>query len=180
MPRAAHDISAAVVAPISLAAAARVIDHYEPTASFASHAFGLFCGEILLGAVIYGADPIGNLRQASVPTLALKRGALLPGAPFNAASKLIGRSIRQLPRRIRQVVAFADSTHGERGVVLKAAGFTIAPSYSGKRVMVHHRGKLISERTARHRFGTSSARQLAALGLKVETVPRRQRYAVMR
>jgi hypothetical protein len=140
-PLVPHDISTAHVRPITVKAAAEVIELYEPAAPFATHAFGLFCGETLLGVVTYGPDPISNLRQSSTPTLALKRGAILPVAPFNAASKLIGRSMRQLPREIRRVVAFTDCTHGEHGCVLIASGFRIGPSYSGRRVVVCHRGR---------------------------------------
>jgi hypothetical protein len=42
------------------------------------------------------------------------------------------------------------------------------------------RGRVLSERSARRLFGTSSVPKLAALGLKVETVPRRFRYVLAR
>jgi hypothetical protein len=57
-------------------------------------------------------------------------------------------------------------------VIYKAAGFQlVGPSRGGRRVMVHYAGRVLSERSARRLFGTSSVPKLAALGLKVETVP---------
>jgi hypothetical protein len=174
-----HDIRLAEIRPITRQAAAAVITLFEPMPAVVTHCFGLFFGPVLAGAVCFGPDYVANLRPQP-ESIALKRGVLLPHAPRNSASKLIRGSMRQLPSEYRTVTAYVDCTHGERGVVLKAAGFTIGPSYSGRRVLVYHRGKFISERMARHRFGTSSALRLAAMGLRVETVPRRTRYTAAR
>jgi hypothetical protein len=70
---------------------------------------------------------------------------------------------------------------GNRAYVSRAAGFEeIGPSRGGRRVLVHYQGRVISEREARRLFGTSRAAKLAALGLKVETVPRRARWCAER
>jgi hypothetical protein len=62
-------------------------------------------------------------------------------------------------------------------VIYKAAGFLPAgASHGGRRVLVRYQGQWLSERSARQRFGTSSAAKLAKLGFKVETVPRRSRW----
>jgi hypothetical protein len=74
-----------------------------------------------------------------------------------------------------------DATVGERGAIYKAAGFLpIKTAKSGRRALVRFRGQYLSERSARRRFGTSSARKLAKLGLRVETVPRRLRWFAFR
>jgi hypothetical protein len=78
------------------------------------------------------------------------------------------------------VTAFSDAAQGERGVIYRAAGFVDVGASRGRRVLVHCEGKIISERRARGRFGTASAHRLAALGFKVETVPRRCRYIALR
>jgi hypothetical protein len=89
--------------------------------------------------------------------------------------------MRLLPKQYTVVTAFSDSTLGERGVIYQAAGLLpVGASRGGRRVLVRYQGKLISERSARRRFGTSSARKLAQLGLRVETVPRRQRWFAFR
>jgi hypothetical protein len=55
--------------------------------------------------------------------------------------------------------------------IYKAAGFLPSPGANGgRRALVRLRGVYLSERSARARFGTSSARKLAKLGLRVETV----------
>jgi hypothetical protein len=79
------------------------------------------------------------------------------------------------------VTAFSDSTLGERGVIYQAAGFLpVGASRGGRRVLVRYQGQWLSERSARARFGTGSAQQLAKLGFKVETMPRRQRWFAFR
>jgi hypothetical protein len=90
--------------------------------------------------------------------------------------------MRLLPPHYKIVTAFSDATLGERGVIYKAAGFFSAHvvTQGRRRVLVRYRGKMLSERSARRRFGTSSARQLARLGFRVETVPRRCRYFAFR
>ena len=90
-------------------------------------------------------------------------------------------SAEMLPPQFRVVTAFADALHGERGAIYKAVGFTeIGPSQGGRRVQVFHRCKFISERSARRRFGTSSAPRLAAMGLRAESTQRRTRYLALR
>jgi hypothetical protein len=86
-----------------------------------------------------------------------------------------------LPACFSSVIAYADATLGERGAIYRAAGFTpIGASCGGRRVKVHFQGRVLSERAARRRFGTSSAPKLGALGLKVETFPRRLRWIAFR
>jgi hypothetical protein len=48
------------------------------------------------------------------------------------------------------------------------------------RIKVAERAELISERSPRRRFGTGSAAKLAAMGFRVETVPRRSRWFAFR
>ena len=161
-------------------AAARVITLFEPMPAIVTHCFGLFFGDTLAGAVVYGPEYGYNLRPAT-GNIGLLRGASLPQAPRNSGSRLIRQSMRQLPPQYRVVTAFVDHTHGEFGRVSRAAGFTeVGPSQGGRRVQIYHRGKLISERSARRQFGTSSAPRLAAMGLRVETTPRRTRYLCSR
>jgi hypothetical protein len=170
------DIRDSVVRPISREAAARVITLFEPMPAVVTHAFGLFFGDTLAAAVVYGPEYGHNLRP-TMGNIGLLRGASLPWAPRNCGSKLVRASMRLLPPQFTRVVAFSDPTHGERGVIYRAAGFTeIGPSLGGRRVFVHHQGKVLSDRSARRVFGTSSAPRLAAMGLRVETTPRRTRW----
>jgi hypothetical protein len=167
----------AVVRPVSLREAKHIVERHEPMAAGATLAFGLFVSNVLASVVVFGVYPSVNLAPRYEQTIALLRGVTLPWAPMNCGSKLIRRAMDQLPARYTSVIAFSDATIGERGAIYRAAGFTcIGASRGGRRVLVHHQGKIISERIARRRFGTASAPKLAALGLKVETVPRRSRW----
>jgi hypothetical protein len=181
---AVGSLANARVRPISWADAKQIITLYEPMPRVSSGlAFGLFVGDALASALVFGPDPAANLwRRFDGQIIALLRGACAPWAPRNAGSKLIRGAMRLLPPHYKIVTAFSDATLGERGVIYKAAGFLSAGvmSAGGRRVLVRFRGKMLSERSARRRFGTSSARQLAKLGLKVETVPRRERYFAFR
>jgi hypothetical protein len=169
----------AVVRPISLRQARRIVEQYEPMCAIAIHAYGLFIAGALASVVVFGAHPAGNLSPRHAGRIALLRGATLPWAPRNCGSKLIRRAMALLPARYTAVTAFSDPTLGENGTIYRAAGFRcIGPSSGGRRVLVHYQGRVLSERAARSRFGTSATR-LAALGLKVETVPRRERWVAV-
>jgi hypothetical protein len=83
------------VRPISREAAARVITLFEPMPAIVTHCFGLFFGDTLAGAVVYGPEYGHNLRPAT-GNIGLLRGASLPQAPRNSGSRLIH------PRRHRK------------------------------------------------------------------------------
>jgi hypothetical protein len=60
----------------------------------------LFIGDQLAAAVVFGPDPIANLRHRyNGSTIALLRGACTPWAPRNAGSKLIRGAMRLLPKQ---------------------------------------------------------------------------------
>jgi hypothetical protein len=100
--------------------------------------------------------------------------ACLPQAPRNSGSRLIRGAMRQLRLLPTPSTASAVRSTKPRGFV------EIGPSQGGRRVQVFHRGRFISERSARRRFGTASAPGLAAMGLRVESTPRRTRYLASR
>ena len=176
--RPAVSLAHAVVRPIALSDARQVIEQREPMCGGATLAYGLFLGHTLASVVVCGIHPASNLSPRYHQTIALLRGVTLPWAPRNCSSKLIRRAMDLLSAAsYTRVIAFSDSTLGERGVIYRAAGFQpIGASRGGRRVQVHFQGRVLSERGARRLFGTSSAPKLAALGLKVETVPRRLRW----
>jgi hypothetical protein len=181
----AVSLASATVRPICWNDAKRIITLYEPMPGVVSSglAYGLFIDGVIAGAVVFGPDPAANLwRRFDGQAIALLRGACAPWAPRNAGSMLVRGAMRLLPPQYKIVTAFSDATLGERGVIYKAAGFhavgVMTPG--GRRVLVRYGGQWLSERSARQRFGTSSGRQLARLGYRVETVPRRSRYFAFR
>jgi hypothetical protein len=163
-------LTKATVRLITWRDAKEIISLYEPMPAVSSLAYGLFIGDHLAAAVVFCPDPSANLQDHyNGSTIALLRGACAPRAPRNAASKLIRAAMRLLPKQYKVVTAFADATVGERG-----------GSKGGRRVLIRYQGRWLSERSARRRFGTSSASKLARLGFRVETVPRRERWFAFR
>jgi hypothetical protein len=177
--RTTTSLASATVRPIPLKEAKAIVEAYEPFCFTAgAFAFGLYLGPALASVVVFGPPAEANLRPGN--SIVLRRGVTLPWAPRNCASKLIRRAMDQLPARYTTVLAYSDRMTGETGTIYRAAGFEQRPSRGGRRVLVHYQGRVLSERAARQRFGTSRPIELAALGLKVETVPRRMRYVAAR
>jgi hypothetical protein len=161
MPPASHKgISAATVRPVSLVQARAIIEKYEYLGSMpavARYAFGLFFGDRLSGAVVYGDEytenrGVWNRYGFGGKIIALLRGVCLPWAH-----------------------------PGEIGTVYQACGFDyVGQMYRGTRALIHYEGRVISERQAKRKFGTCGRRALARLGIRSHLVPRRSRYFAFR
>jgi hypothetical protein len=172
-----------------LAEARAIIERYEYLGTMpavALYAFGIFFGDRCGGCVVYGPEYAENRKVwdkygFTGKIIALLRGACLPWAPPNSASKLIRGSIAQLPPHLRVVTATACRAAGERGVIYKAAGFDcVGQMYPGTRALISYEGRVISERQAKRLFGTCGRRELAQLGIRSQLVPRRERYFAFR
>lgn len=101
--------------------------HYARRVPSISYCFGLYFGDCLVGVVSYGVPPSASLRcgVAGVDNagrvLELNRLVLLHNKP-NEASRLVGGSLRLLPRD-SIVVSFADASMGHVGFVYQATNF---------------------------------------------------------
>jgi hypothetical protein len=156
------------VEPISRREAGPFIKAHEHlgTLGNASVFFGLRCpvGR-LIGALGFGHGP-----HASGGDVVLERGACLPGAPRNAASFLIGRSIR-LGRKLfgwASIKAYSDPRFGEAGLVYKAAGFRqCPPSKHGNRFRyaLIVAGRVLSDRAIYRRHGSHAAARAAGAAI---------------
>jgi hypothetical protein len=183
------DIATAKVRPIPLAEARAIIKQYEwlgTMPAVARFAFGIFFGNRLGGAVVYGPEYAENRGVWSRygwtgRIIGLLRGACLPWAHRHSASKLIRRSMALLPERFRVVTATCCKAAGEVGTIYQAAGFDyLGQMYRGTRALIHYAGKIMSERQAKRRFGTCGRRALARIGIRSHLVPRRSRYFAFR
>jgi hypothetical protein len=143
------------VRPISLSEARAVIEKHEYLGSmpaFARWAFGIFFGDRLGGAVVYGDEYAENRGvwdryNFTGRIVALKRGACLPWAHPHSASKLIRRSMDLLPERFKVVTATCCKAAGEIGTIYQACGFDyIGQMRRGMRALIYYAGKIISER----------------------------------
>jgi hypothetical protein len=182
-------IGSATVRPIPLSEARAIIEQHEYLGTMpavARCAFGIFFGERLGGAVVYGDEYTENRGVwdrygFTGRIIALLRGACLPWAHPRAASKLIRRSMALLPERFRVVTDTCCKAAGEIGTIYQAAGFAyLGQMYRGSRALIHYAGKIISERQAKRKFGTCGRRALAKLGIRAHLVPRRSRYFAFR
>jgi hypothetical protein len=186
---ASADISTAEVRPIALSEAAKIIRRYEWLGSMpaaARWAFGIFFDNRLGGAVVYGNEYAENRGVwdrygYSGKIIALKRGVTLPWAHPHSASKLIRASMKLLPKRFKVVTATVCAAAGEIGTVYQSVGFDyVGQMKRGTRALIHYAGKIISERQAKRRFGTTGRHGLAKLGVRSYLVPRRSRYFAFR
>jgi hypothetical protein len=181
------DISTAIVRPIALSKAKALIETYEVMPAVSRLAFGIFFGDELGGAVVYGdveyAENLGvwDRYGYSGKIIALLRGACLPWAHPHAASKLIRRSMDLLPERYKVITATVDRAVGEIGTIYQACGFDyVGVMRLGGRVVIAIDDKRLSERQAGRLAGTRGVHALAKLGFDVTAVPRRERYFAFR
>ena len=127
------------VRPVDIPAARQFIEthHYARGASnTAVYVHGLFHVEDpeLAGVVWWlpptrvAAESVDKERWRQV--LSLSRMAVLPGAPKNACTFLLGRAVRRIrsDRRFVALVTYADESQGHDGHVYRAAGW----SYCGR------------------------------------------------
>ena len=100
--------------------------HYAGRMPPVKYAFGLFLNGEMVGVVTYGIPPSHTLLKGvcgeewARSVLELNRLVLLHNLP-NAASRLVGASLRQLGDRI--VVSYADSVQDHTGYVYQATNF---------------------------------------------------------
>jgi len=102
--------------------------HYARRWPSLSHAYGLYRDEELVGVVTYGTPPSSTLRvgiagaDMAPHVLELNRLCLRDNLK-NEASRLVGASLRQLPKG-RIIVSFADTEQAHKGIVYQACSFT--------------------------------------------------------
>jgi len=107
--------------------------HYLKRMTSMSYKFGLIHNNEVMGVVTYGnaipytmaKSPFGDKWHRNVQEL--NRLVLSPKCPKNAASFLVSRSIKQLPKPTI-VVSYADAGKGHVGYIYQAANFI----YTGK------------------------------------------------
>ena len=101
--------------------------HYARRWPSISYAFGLFKGEELVGVCTFGTPPSATLRtglageENASRVLELNRLCLRDNLP-NEASRLVGQSLRKLPKG-KIVISFADTAQGHEGTVYRACNF---------------------------------------------------------
>jgi hypothetical protein len=112
-----------------------LMQHYAKRMCPISYAFGAYRGTELVGVVTYGAPASAPLREGlagkewSPHVLELNR--LCCVSEKNTASRLVGQSLRMLPKP-SLVVSYADTAQGHIGYIYQATNF-IYTGLSAKR-----------------------------------------------
>jgi hypothetical protein len=158
------------VRDVSLADAARLISahHYARGCSnTAVYLHGLFKGESLVGVALW--LPPTKVCAQTVHSdwrrvLSLSRLVVLPDEPQNAASLLIGASVRRIRAEGRwaALVTFADQSQGHTGAIYKATNWTPKGETRPEPRWVDASGRQVSRLSTKSR----TRAQMEALGYR--------------
>lgn len=103
--------------------------HYLHRRAPASHCFGLYDREHLVGAVTFGTPPSRHLQQSVCPSnpsrvIELNRLWTLDELPKNTGSWFVSRALKALPPLL--VPSYADTSVGHYGYIYRALNFHYA------------------------------------------------------
>lgn len=110
-----------------------------------TYCFGLFDGDNLIGACIYGDPAMAGLKKKYGNCIELRRLACIDDTPKNTESYFIGKTLRWLKNhtRIDYILSYADLTYGHAGTIYQATNFkligqtAIAPKIEWKGKLYH-------------------------------------------
>jgi hypothetical protein len=151
-------------------------------ATTCTYGHGLFRRNCLVGVALW--MPPTRVAALSVDddwqgVLALSRLAVAPAEPTNAASFLLGRSMRLVAadRRFHTLLTYADERRGHTGAVYRATNWDYLGVVQGAASWVDSDGHQVSARfgppTAR---GTRTAAEMAGLGYERIASSRKHKF----
>ena len=175
--------STPVVRSISSKEAKQLIiaKHYSGRCRASQYAFGLFENEGLVGAVTYGTPSSPQVRRSICPSgaarvLELNRLVIATATP-NAASMLIGRTLRLLPSAI--VVSYADQGQQHIGYVYQATNAWYAGSTTPHDNEYIVDGKRVHPRTLAARGITNPKQWARENGIIAAPIEPKHRYVYL-
>ena len=173
------DLSNAVVKPVDLSLAKKIIEEYEYLGCIAAvnwFHYGIFFKdvksneEICGGVVIFGQEYAENQGVwdkygYTGKIILLNRGVCLHWTPINTNSKLIMEAIKQLPEKYSVITCTTDPDAGEIGTIYQACNFHYvgAMRKNKERTNVIINGKKYGSRSVRQKYGTMAKDRLPAL-----------------
>lgn len=103
--------------------------HYARRMPTVAHAFALWCNGEMCGAITFGPPASRSVQLSVAPSMPnavieLNRLIALDHAPRNTESWMISEALSRLPSFL--VISYADSAHGHKGTVYRAANFFYA------------------------------------------------------
>jgi hypothetical protein len=118
--------------------------HYSKSINgvMTDYCFGLYDGDELVGAMIYGRLGMANAwkRYAHNPdhVIELRRLCCIDDTPKNTESYFIGKTIRWLKNNteLKAIISYADCNQNHEGTIYKASNFCFEGKTSPGRVIV--------------------------------------------
>lgn len=133
--------------------------HYSRSINglMSSYCFGLYDGDTMVGAMIYGRLGMANAWKkygdSIDDVLELRRLVLIDDTPRNSESYFIGHTLRWLKRntKVKTIVSYADPNYGHSGVIYRATNFTHVGMTSPGRVIMWN-GKKYHDKAIRTKY----------------------------
>lgn len=155
------------VAPITFKEAKRLIieGHYTHSLTKGRHCFGMFRGNTLMGAAVFGQPSGRGVAQSFMEggdernTLELLRLYITDTTGKNAESWFLARTIRLLPQEVKIVVAYSSPGAGHYGACYQASNFLyLGRSRSGQPYHYVDRNGMFVNKRVPWQFGPRSGR----------------------
>lgn len=121
------------------------------------YCFGLYDGDALIGAMIYGKLAMANAWKkygdSADEVLELRRLCCIDDTPKNTESYFIGATLRWLRKHtdVKVVVSYADPAYGHSGVIYRASNFKHI-GYTSKSKVIMWNGKKYHDKTIRTKY----------------------------
>lgn len=122
-----------------------------------THCFGLYDGDRMVGAMLYGGLAMANAWKkygnSEADVLELRRLVLIDDTPRNSESFFIGHTLRWLRKNteVKTIVSYADPNYGHSGVIYRATNFKHVGMTSPGRVIMHN-GKKYHDKAIRAKY----------------------------
>ena len=122
-----------------------------------SHVFGLFCGDDLIGAMIYGPLGMANTWKKYGETendvIELRRLCCIDNTPKCTESYFIGKTQRWLKKNTNHkiIVSYADAHYNHTGVIYRATNFQYEGLTSKGRV-IDYEGRTYHDKAIRTKY----------------------------
>jgi hypothetical protein len=187
-------LSKAIVKPIDLTTAKKIIEEYEwlgcmPAISL--YSYGIYFDDVCGGCVVFSPEYIENLGKwdkydYTGKIILLSRGVCLHWTPINTNSKLIMSSIKMLPKKYKIITATTDHLAGEIGTIYQACNFYYVGSMRDANPNVKSKngdrdgwlinGKLYGSRTIRLKYGDTKMETLLKYHKDVKKVKQNSKH----
>lgn len=121
--------------------------HYSKTMPDSTkYSYGAFVGEKIIGVICYGMGTSKNQYLSIIPTiqngeyLELTRVWCMHNSPKNLESMFISKTLKMLPKEIKLIISFADSSKEHCGIIYQATNWYYLGKNKGGKMMITEDG----------------------------------------